>query len=156
MATFRPINDAALDLIKGFESFEATVYKDGNGFPTVGWGHKLLPGESFPDGVTRAQADGILRQDCEVAERAVAKYVEGELTDNEYGACVSLCFNIGSGNFQKSTVARLLNEGDKPAACTAFMNWDHVGTAVSDGLARRRRSEQALFNTGGGDGMASA
>lgn len=29
------------------------VYKDSAGNPTIGYGHKLLPGENFPHGITR-------------------------------------------------------------------------------------------------------
>ena len=32
-------------------------------WPYVGWGHKVLPGERFTNGITKAQGDSILRAD---------------------------------------------------------------------------------------------
>ena len=32
-------------------------------WPYVGWGHKVLPGESFTNDITKAQGDSILRAD---------------------------------------------------------------------------------------------
>lgn len=39
------------------------VYKDSLGFPTIGYGHLLKPGESFPNGITEETADKILYDD---------------------------------------------------------------------------------------------
>lgn len=32
-------------------------------WPYIGWGHKVLPGETFTNGISRAQGDSILRAD---------------------------------------------------------------------------------------------
>jgi lysozyme len=63
------ISDQGLALIKSFEGFRQFVYKDTAGFPTIGYGHKLKPGESLPRGVTDAEATDLLRGDLVTAER---------------------------------------------------------------------------------------
>jgi lysozyme len=69
------------------------------------------------------------------------------LSDNEFAACVSLAFNIGVGAFETSTLARYLKLGQKGAAATQFLLWDHQGGEVLSGLRRRRIAERALFLT---------
>ena len=71
--------------------------------------------------------------------------------ENQFAAMVSLCFNIGSGNFKTSSVLRRHREGDDAAAADAFLLWDkaHVdGELVElDGLLRRREAERTLYLT---------
>ena len=43
------LSAAGLNLVKVSEGFRSQTYLDVNGFPTIGYGHKILPGESFPD-----------------------------------------------------------------------------------------------------------
>ncbi|MGP8174945.1 MAG: DUF2335 domain-containing protein [Terracidiphilus sp.] len=45
------LSTAGLDLIKQSEGFRAKVYQDVAGIPTIGYGHKLLNHQSFPDGI---------------------------------------------------------------------------------------------------------
>jgi len=46
------ISDKGLALIREFEDLRLTVYKDSSGLPTIGIGHKLTVGESYPHGIT--------------------------------------------------------------------------------------------------------
>ena len=64
------ISDKALALINCFGAFRAFVYRDAARLFTVGHGHRLKPGESYPHGVTDAQATGLLRVDVATAEYA--------------------------------------------------------------------------------------
>ena len=41
-----------LNLIEHSEGLSLTVYVD-NGKPAIGYGHELLAGESYPDGITQ-------------------------------------------------------------------------------------------------------
>ena len=47
---------AGLELLKRAEGFRGQTYNDVNGFPTIGYGHRLLHAESFPGGIGEAQA----------------------------------------------------------------------------------------------------
>jgi lysozyme len=69
-----------------------------------------------------------------------------ELTQNEYDALVSLCYNIGSGNFVSSTLVKML-KADEPKAEVAkqFLRWDKAGGKPLAGLTRRRNAEAELF-----------
>jgi hypothetical protein len=58
---------------------------------------------------------------------------------------VSLCFNIGPGNFTRSSVARAFNIGEEARAAEAFLAWNKAGGKVLPGLTRRRAAEKRLF-----------
>jgi GH24 family phage-related lysozyme (muramidase) len=66
---------------------------------------------------------------------------------------VSLCFNIGTGGFDKSSVLRLTNAGDTSheAICQAFGLWVKVTNTRTGakenptGLTVRRAREAALY-----------
>jgi lysozyme len=71
------------------------------------------------------------------------------LTENEFGAMVSLCFNIGARNFANSSVVKKLNVGDRKGAADAFLLWNE-GTIggkrqAIPHLTERRKAERALF-----------
>jgi lysozyme len=83
----------------------------------------------------------------------VAKSLTRAVTQNQFDALVSLCFNIGTGGFSQSSVLRLANAGstDKVAITAAFGAWNKVTNPntqlkeVSKGLTVRRGREAALY-----------
>lgn len=139
------LGDAGTKLIQSFESCRLEAYQDGNGIWTIGWGHtdRVQPGDTC----TQAQADAWFIADTQNACTTVMRTVDLALTQNEFDALVSLCFNIGGGNFRSSTLAKVLNAGNIMAAADQFLVWNHIGGAVSPGLTRRREAERTLFLT---------
>ena len=57
------LSAAGLDLLRKSEGFRSQTYMDVNGFPTIGYGHRLLHPESFPGKISEAQAAEILISD---------------------------------------------------------------------------------------------
>ena len=124
------------------------VYKDQVGVPTIGVGHVVRPGESFPDGITHDQAMALLEQDVGTAESAIDAHVTEQLTQNAFDACVSFTFNLGTGAFTGSTLLRLINQGDMQGAAAEFPKWCHAPAGVvNQGILSRRKREAALFLT---------
>ena len=66
----------------------------------------------YGTGLTKNQILDLLGQDLEVAEGVVNDSAEVDLSQNQFDALVSFCFNVGAGAFQNSTLLRLLNQGD--------------------------------------------
>jgi lysozyme len=83
-----------------------------------------------------------------VAEANVRAVVEIPLTQDEFIALCDLTFNIGTGNFDGSTLLRLLNAGDIDGAIAQFSVWNKAGGKVLAGLVKRRSAEAALFRLG--------
>jgi lysozyme len=65
----------------------------------------------------------------------------------QLAASVSLAYNIGTGNFCKSTIARKFRAGDWSGACAGFDAWVRAGGKVLKGLVRRRADERRICET---------
>lgn len=140
------ISQAGIDLIKQYEGYRSRTYLDVGGKPTIGYGHLLKPGESFPNGIDESTAEELLRQDLATAERAVQNGVgTHNLTQSQYDALVSFTFNVGSGNFQKSTLLKDINSDDYEDVPSEMMRWINVSGVPNAGLRNRRMAEATLF-----------
>ena len=139
------LSSNGLSYIKRWESFRAAAYDDGYGNLTIGYGHKIKPGESVTR-ISEAEALQLLTQDVGWAEDAVNSYVRVALTQAQFDALVSLVFNWGPGNFAQSLLLQRLNAGDYAGAAERL--GEHPVTSggqYSAGLARRRQEEKAMF-----------
>jgi lysozyme len=165
----REINQAGLDLVKSFEGLEdgnpTTVnldpYLDPIGIWTIGWGHAIWVGTDFlrgatnkrqasalyPNGITRPQAEALLRADLLDTSRDVQTIVTRPVSDNQFAAMVCFAYNCGVGNLKKSTLLRLVNAGDDGGAAAEFGKWNKAGGKELPGLTKRRAAEAALFAT---------
>jgi len=144
---------AGLEFIAKWEGERLKVYHDVAGVATIGIGHALRPGESFPDGITHEQAIGLLTQDVAIAEHAVNTAVTASIGQNAFDALVSFTFNCGGGALRSSAILSYLNGGYFHEAGGAFLQWDKrkdpaTGGLVEDsGLLARRSAERNLFLT---------
>jgi lysozyme len=135
-----------LQLIKQQEGFRSRTYLDVAGFPTIGYGHRLIHPDSFPDGIDEAQAAEILAADVRDAEQAVGRLVKVTLTQGQFDALVDFCFNLGSGRLASSTLLKLLNAGRYAEASEQLLRWDQAGGKECPALKARREAELALWN----------
>ena len=136
-----------LDLIKRFEGFRNRPYIDVAGFPTIGYGHLIVPPQSFPNGVSEPQAASLLAADVSAAELAIGRLVKVVLTQGQFDALVDFCFNLGAGRLQSSTLLRCLNGGRYDAAAEQLLLWDLAGGEVNLGLKARREAELRLWKS---------
>lgn len=150
------LSPAAIAFFIQEEGYRRNWYKCSAGKDTIGIGHCILPGEEayYHRGLTQAEAVELLQRD--IATRygaALAKCLTAPATADQYAAMVSLCYNIGTGGFAKSSVCRLHNsQRATPAQITAaFGLWNkitdpHTGQkVVARGLVARRAREAALY-----------
>ena len=135
-------NDKGLAIIRKWESLRLKAYKCSAGVNTIGWGH--TKGVKNNDVCTIEQANEYLKNDVEEVETQINN-INLQLTDNEYSALVSFIFNIGIGNFNKSTMLRLLKQNKKIEASNEFQKWNKCKGAILNGLTNRRRDERNLF-----------
>src|SRR5690606_16968862 len=77
------------------------------------------------------------------------------IPDEPYTAFLSLSYNIGSGAFCGSTVARRANAGDLLGACEAIPMWNKAGGRVIKGLVNRRAEERRICLSGLASGTAA-
>lgn len=149
-AGHRRISAKGRALIHSFEQCKLEAYPDPgsrNGEPwTIGWGST---GPDIKRGLhwTQQQADERFERDIAKYEKAVDQGCAGVATNqNQFDAMVSLCYNIGIGAFQRSTVLRKHRAGDVPGAARAFLMWNKNDGKVMKGLTRRRLAESDLYD----------
>lgn len=132
-----------INLIKKFEGCRLEAYKCPAGIWTIGYGHT----KGVKDGqiITQEQAEEFLREDLRIFEQAVESCVKVPLSQNQFDALVSFCYNCGNGALKTSTLLRLLNEGKYKDASEQFLRWNKAGGKVLAGLTRRREEERELF-----------
>ena len=122
----RHITMNGVELIKRFEGFSARTYMCPAGYPTIGYGHVVLKGESF-NRIDEAEAVRLLRRDAQIAERAVLRLVTSPLKDQQFDALVSFTYNLGGGALQSSTLRRKLLRREYEAAANEFRRWVFAG-----------------------------
>jgi lysozyme len=93
------------------------------------------------------QAEVFLESDVAGAAAGVNRLVIRQVEQNQFDALVDFAFNLGCASLARSTLLRLVNEGDFAAAAPEFLLWDHVGGRVVPGLVRRRRAEMEMFQS---------
>jgi len=137
------VSNNGINLIKRFESLKLEAYRDSVNIPTIGYGH--THGVKMGDIITGEQADAFLREDLQVAELTINTNVKVKLTQNQFDALASFVFNLGSGNFVKSTLLKKLNLGDYAGAADEFGKWVNAGGKKLNGLVKRRAAEREVF-----------
>ena len=147
---------ACYDLIKQFEGFRSKAYLCPAGILTIGFGHTgtdVLPGMR----ITEAQADEILKRDVAKFAAMVEKALTAKVSQGQFDALVSFCFNTGPGkagvkdglitlkNGTPSSLLRKTNAGDKLGAAAEFDKWTKANGQELRGLVARRDAEQRLY-----------
>ena len=130
-------------LIKEFEGLRLKAYKCPGGVWTIGYGHTA--GVRPEMVITEAQAEEFLKEDLFSCENAVNNQ-KLSINQNQFDALVSLIYNIGIGNFQKSTLLRKarVNPNDN-SIMDEFLKWVYSKGRVLPGLQRRRLAEMKLY-----------
>jgi lysozyme len=136
-----------LKLIKQFEGFSSKIYLDAVGFPTIGYGHLIKPHEKhlYKNGISELDAESILKQDVQVVESAVARFIKTPLTNNQFDALASFTFNVGIGALQRSTLRAKVNRQEHEQVPAEFLRWVYADGKKLSGLIRRRRIESELY-----------
>jgi len=134
-----------IDLIKKYEGLRLDAYLDAVGVWTIGYGHTL--NVKSTDVITLDEAEYFLRQDVEFAEKEVNKH-NLNINQNQFDALVSFVFNLGVGNFARSTLLRKIKSNpNDPTIRKEFERWIYAGGKILNGLVRRRKEEADLYFT---------
>lgn len=136
------ITQSTIDYIMEEEGFKNKAYRDTRGKWTIGVGHLIKADEEHlkTATLTPEQVKELLRSDLKWCSAAVESAVKVPLTQAQFDALYSLCFNIGETQFKNSTVVRRLNNGDYRGAADAILMW-----SKQPELLPRRKRERAMF-----------
>lgn len=132
-----------LSLIKKYEGCRLRAYKCPAGVWTIGYGH--TQGVTSAMVITQSQADQFLQDDIAPIERQL-NALKINFRQGQFDALVSFIFNLGIGNFNKSTLKRRILAGaNDTAIANEFRRWNKAGGKVLPGLVARREAEAQLW-----------
>jgi lysozyme len=143
----------ALLLIACHEQYRQFPYKCAAGHMTVGFGHKILPGEDFSKGVTYIEAIRLLKKDAAEHLVGVIKALPLGFEPEPYqlGALLSFAFNVGVHALATSSLMKCIVAGDYGQVPGQLRRWT-FGTNPKTGrkeplggLVKRREDEVALW-----------
>jgi lysozyme len=144
----RSISEQGIEFIKYFEGFRPTIYRCPGKYFTIGFGHKVLKYEHyFNVALSMDAAEALLKKDLVTSEKAVLKYINASLSNNQFDALVSFTFNLGAGSLQRSSLRQKINYGTYREAAEEFPKWVYASGVRSKGLIKRRKIERLLFLT---------
>lgn len=139
-------SQTGVDLIKAFEGCKLTSYLCPSGVPTIGFGNTFYKNGNkvkLGDKITQEQADELLVNLLPRYEQTVLNNIKVALTQNQFDALVSFCWNCGSSK----TLFKMVNENFSEMNIVNWWCTHYVlgGGKVLNGLVRRRKAEATLF-----------
>ena len=135
-----PIGRAAL---RSREGDKLVAYLDSVGVWTIGVGITTASGLiTVTKGlrITQEQSDKLLALASEKYAQPVRAAIKRPMTQEQFDAFVSICYNIGPAAFKGSTFVRRFNDGDIEGCAQAIMMWTKPAEITS-----RRRAERDQF-----------
>lgn len=95
--------------------------------------------------VTKDEGDRLFQKELAIYEDAVERLISVPLNQNQFDALVSFTYNCGVYALERSTLRRVLNQGEYHQVPAQLMRWVKAGGVTYRGLERRRAAEGALF-----------
>jgi lysozyme len=144
------LSQKGLELIKSFEGLSLVPYVCSGGINTIGFGNTYYTNGkkvSLQDPkITALQAEELLRNSLSTYEKAVDSFCRDDISQSQFDALASFCYNVGTGNLQKSTLIKKVNANPQdPTIRAEFMKWNKAAGKVLLGLTRRRTAEANLY-----------
>jgi lysozyme len=144
------LNTQGYRLICMFEGFSAKPYLCSAKVPTIGYGSTYyLNGRRvtlLDKPITELEAFEMFKAIADKFADKVSKLVTAPIDQSQLNALVSLAYNIGPANFQKSTLLKKVNfNHNDPSIRAEFLKWNKAGGQVLKGLTIRRTAEADLY-----------
>lgn len=133
-------------LIKDSEGCKLSAYQCPAGVWTIGWG---CTGADIKKGLvwTQEQADAELDILVHDAIRKAMKASPSLVlaSANKVIAIADFIYNLGIGNYSKSTLKKYVDQSNWLAAAGEIKKWDKAGGVTLKGLTIRRKKEANLL-----------
>lgn len=133
-----------------FEGFSAKPYLCSAKVPTIGYGSTYYLNSKrvtlLDKPITELEAFEMFKAIADKFADKVSKLVTALIDQAQFNALVSLTYNIGPANFQKSTLLRKVNfNHNDPSIRAEFLKWNKAGGQVLKGLTIRRKAEADIY-----------
>lgn len=141
-------SEKGMDFLIKEEGIRLSPYLDSVGIPTIGIGCTY-----YEDGtkvkmtdanITRTRAIYLFKNILKRYELVVYSVTRDDITQNQFDALTSICYNIGANAFKGSTLLKRVNINPKDVSITdAFLMWKNAGGKPV--LLNRRIREAKLY-----------
>lgn len=138
------VSDRGVELIAKYEGCRLEAYLCPAGVWTIGYGHTagVEKGQTLP---SKDAAKALLKEDLkkyggyvnECVKKGLIKFL---LTQNQFDALTSFCYNCGNGSLRK-----LVTDRSAVEIAEKMLLYNKGGGKVLPGLTKRREEERALF-----------
>jgi len=147
------ISEKGLNHLKKSEGWRNSPYYDSAGVATIGYGFTFYPNNQpvkmTDSPITLTQGENMLKLIIRPFEKWVTKLVTSPLSQHQFDALVSFCYNVGQGNFGESTLLKKVNINPNGNTIQdEFKRWVYAGGKKSKGLKKRRNKEAYLYENG--------
>lgn len=146
------LNEQGYRLVIKHEGLRLSPYLCPARIPTIGYGNTY-----YPDGkrvtmldkpITKEYAYEMFKTIADRFALRVDGLVTAKVNQNQFNALVSFAYNVGMGNFQKSTLLRKVNANPNDVTIRAeFNKWVKAGGVRLNGLVNRRKDEADIYFT---------
>lgn len=138
---------AVAAILPNVQTFEGTTdipYRDIGGVLTVCTGHTgpdVVVNKYYPP----TECAKLTTQDLDKAASGVLK-ISPQLKYHPMllASAISFSYNVGVGNYAKSSVAKDFNDGDFKTGCSDLLKYTYAAGKYSVGLANRRQQEYKI------------
>ena len=144
------VSKEGLDFIKRHEALRLCPYLDATGTPTIGYGNTF-----YEDGrkvtindscISEEKANKLFLDFLKGFEGFVSQKVIKSVTQAQFDALVSLCYNIGKGAFGGSTLLKRVNVNPLDEDIRyQFSRWNKSKGRILKGLVKRRAEEAGMY-----------
>lgn len=138
------VSDKGVELIAKYEGCRLEAYLCPAGVWTIGYGHTagVEKGQTLP---SKDAAKALLKEDLKkyggyVNDCVKKGLIKFSLTQNQFDALTSFCYNCGNGSLRKLVTDRSAGE-----IAEKILLYNKGGGKVLPGLTKRREEERALF-----------
>ena len=143
-------SERGIKLIKDFEGFRRRPYLCSAGVATIGYGSTRYSNgvkvKISDQPITEEEADKLLTFYLAKNEVAIEHLIGKPLNQNQFDAVMSFVYNLGLGNFEKSSMLKRMRVNPNDIRIDyEFSKWVYVGGRRNAGLIRRRTEEANIY-----------
>lgn len=147
-------SEQGVELIKRFETFQTKPYRCPGGFATIGYGSTFYENSTRvtlgDPAITKERADSLLLNILKQFEQHVESVTRDDITQHQFDALVSFCFNVGADSLKRSTLLKKVNRDPNDSTIGAeFHRWVYANGKRLVGLVKRREAEWQLYTKEG-------
>ena len=150
MAKITKASNDCINLIKLFEGFRSKAYKCSAGVSTIGFGNTFYENGTKvnlndPE-ITVERGEELLKFILRSFEQYVDSYCRDDISQQNFDALVSFCYNVGPANLKSSTLLKKVNINPIDESIRLeFAKWNKGGGKILQGLVKRRKAESDLY-----------